>query len=69
MQLFNQRNYNIDYQNFKQTMNYIIKQKTVLLRLLELVQMTGVEPARVAPHDPESCASANFATSANAIVV
>ena len=25
---------------------------------------TGLEPARVAPHDPKSCASASFATPA-----
>jgi hypothetical protein len=30
-----------------------------------LVPRAGFEPARETPHDPESCASANSATSAN----
>ena len=28
------------------------------------VPKTGIEPARVAPHAPQACASTNFATSA-----
>ena len=31
--------------------------------------MTGLEPARIAPQEPKSCASANFATSAFIILV
>ena len=30
-----------------------------------LVRITGLEPARLSPHEPESCASANSAISAN----
>ena len=38
-----------------------------VFRFLYLVQMAGLEPARaLCPHEPESCAYANSATSANA---
>ena len=32
--------------------------------LFYVVRVMGVEPTRISPQDPKSCASANFATSA-----
>ena len=48
---------------------YEHKKKNVLIgsspiRTLGMVRITGLEPAWVAPHEPESCASANSAISA-----
>ena len=34
------------------------------VRTLGMVRITGLEPARLSPHEPESCASANSAISA-----
>lgn len=34
------------------------------IRTLGMVRITGLEPARLSPHEPESCASANSAISA-----
>ena len=37
----------------------------LVLILRKMVPMTGVEPVWISPHDFESCAYANSATSAN----
>ncbi len=43
----------------KYMIKYIIKAGTQSQPLIEVVSAGGVEPPRIAPHEPESCVSTN----------
>ena len=46
----------------------VIQNLSSSVRTLGMVRITGLEPAWVAPHEPESCAYANSATTAGAFL-
>ena len=54
--------------SFKKTTNPNVSPIGKMFGVEYLVLVVGLEPTRIAPHDFESCASANFATPAQLVL-